>query len=78
MKGMKVSFSSGHLPRSEALLEPHTAAIFECYYRVSERGNFEGKNIRNVTRPPVAVAVAHDLTEVRAAGIAKRKQAQTV
>ena len=40
----------------EALLEPHTAAIFESYYGVSERGNFEGKNILSVVRTPENVA----------------------
>jgi uncharacterized protein YyaL (SSP411 family) len=40
----------------EALLEPHTAAVFETYYGVSERGNFEGKNILNVVRTPENVA----------------------
>jgi uncharacterized protein YyaL (SSP411 family) len=40
----------------EALLEPHTAAIFESYYGVSERGNFEGKNILSVVRTPENIA----------------------
>ncbi len=40
----------------EALLEPHTAAIFEGYYGVSERGNFEGKNILSVVRTPEELA----------------------
>jgi uncharacterized protein YyaL (SSP411 family) len=40
----------------EAILEPHTAAVFETYYGVSERGNFEGKNILSVVRPAENVA----------------------
>ena len=40
----------------EALLDPHTAAIFESYYGVSERGNFEGKNILSVVRTPENIA----------------------
>jgi hypothetical protein len=40
----------------EALLEPHAAAIFETYYGVSDRGNFEGKNILHVSRSMENVA----------------------
>ncbi len=40
----------------EALLEPHTAAIFCDYYGVSARGNFEGKNILSVVRNVESVA----------------------
>jgi uncharacterized protein YyaL (SSP411 family) len=40
----------------EAVLDAHTAAIFETYYGVSERGNFEGKNILSVVRTPENVA----------------------
>ncbi len=40
----------------EALLDSHTAAIFESYYGVSERGNFEGKNILSVVRTPENIA----------------------
>jgi hypothetical protein len=34
----------------DALLAPHDAAIFESYYGVSARGNFEGRNILFVSR----------------------------
>ena len=34
----------------EAILDPHTAAIFETYYGVSDRGNFEGQTILNIGR----------------------------
>jgi uncharacterized protein YyaL (SSP411 family) len=34
----------------DALLDPHSAAVFETYYGVSDRGNFEGKNILYVSR----------------------------
>lgn len=40
----------------EAALDPHSAAIFETYYGVSDRGNFEGKNILSVVRTPENVA----------------------
>jgi uncharacterized protein len=40
----------------ESILEPHTAGIFESYYGVSERGNFEGKNILSVVRTPENLA----------------------
>ena len=40
----------------EAVLEPHTAGVFETYYGVSDRGNFEGKNILSVVRTPEEVA----------------------
>ncbi|MCB0545905.1 MAG: thioredoxin domain-containing protein, partial [Saprospiraceae bacterium] len=36
----------------EALLDAQAAGIFETYYGVSERGNFEGKNILSVVRTP--------------------------
>jgi uncharacterized protein YyaL (SSP411 family) len=34
----------------DALLDPHSAAVFESYAGVSDRGNFEGKNILYVSR----------------------------
>jgi uncharacterized protein YyaL (SSP411 family) len=40
----------------EALLDPHAAAIFGDYYGVSDRGNFEGKNILSVVRSVEQVA----------------------
>jgi uncharacterized protein YyaL (SSP411 family) len=40
----------------EAVLDAHEAAIFETYYGVSDRGNFEGKNILSVVREPGNVA----------------------
>ena len=36
----------------EATLEPEDAKLAERYWDVTERGNFEGKNILNVPRPP--------------------------
>ena len=38
------------------------AALFADYYNVSEQGNFEGKNILNVTRTVEDVAVANRVT----------------
>jgi uncharacterized protein len=44
-----------------ALGEP-AATIFCDYYNVTEKGNFEGKNILNVTRTVEDVAVANNVT----------------
>ena len=53
----------------EALLAPHTAAIFGDYYGVSARGNFEGKNILSIVRSVEQVARRFQVNEemVRAA-----------
>jgi uncharacterized protein len=40
----------------ERVLEPEDAKLAERYWDVTERGNFEGKNILNIPRPPEAVA----------------------
>ena len=40
----------------EATLDPDEAKLAMRYWDVTERGNFEGKNILNVPRPPEAVA----------------------
>lgn len=40
----------------ERLLDPQAAAIFETYYGVSDRGNFEGHNILSVIRTAANVA----------------------
>jgi uncharacterized protein len=40
----------------EAALDPDEASLAARYWDVSERGNFEGKNILHVARPPEAVA----------------------
>jgi uncharacterized protein len=40
----------------EAVLNPDEASLAARYWDVTERGNFEGKNILHVTRPPEAVA----------------------
>src|SRR5690606_8667614 len=39
------------------------AGIFETYYGVSERGNFEGANILHVSRPVSSVAERFGLSE---------------
>ena len=46
----------------EAALEPEEARLALRFWDVTERGNFEGKNILNVPRPPEAVAREFDLT----------------
>ena len=40
----------------EKVLEPEEAGLALRYWDVTERGNFEGKNILNVPRPPEVVA----------------------
>jgi uncharacterized protein YyaL (SSP411 family) len=40
----------------EAALDPEEASLAARYWDVTERGNFEGKNILHVARPPEAVA----------------------
>ena len=40
----------------EQTLGAHEAALFESYYNISERGNFEGHNILSVTRSAANVA----------------------
>ncbi len=40
----------------EAALEPEAAKLAMRYWDVTEQGNFEGKNILNVPRPPEAAA----------------------
>jgi uncharacterized protein len=40
----------------EAVLDPDEASLAARYWDVTERGNFEGKNILHVARPPGAVA----------------------
>ena len=60
----------------EGALDAHTAAIFETYYGVSERGNFEGKNILSVVRSPenIAERFRSGVAEVEQALAASRRQ----
>jgi uncharacterized protein len=46
----------------EATLEPDEAKLAMRFWDVTERGNFEGKNILNVSRPPEAVAAEFDIS----------------
>ena len=46
----------------EQVLEPEEASLALRYWDVTERGNFEGKNILNAPRPPEAVASEFGLT----------------
>jgi uncharacterized protein YyaL (SSP411 family) len=46
----------------EGVLDPDEAKLALRYWDVTERGNFEGKNILNVPRPPEAVADEFGLT----------------
>ncbi|MFN2202279.1 MAG: thioredoxin domain-containing protein [Caldilineaceae bacterium] len=67
----------------EELLDPQTAGVFETYYGVSDRGNFEGKNILYVSRSEEQVAerfglepgtVAQMLAGARETLFARRQQ----
>ncbi len=46
----------------EDTLDPDEARIATRYWDVTEGGNFEGKNILNVPRPPEAVAAEFDIS----------------
>lgn len=46
----------------EAVLDANAAQVFEAYYGVSTRGNFEGKNILHVRRTAESVAKDFDIT----------------
>jgi uncharacterized protein YyaL (SSP411 family) len=46
----------------EAAVEPDEARLAMRFWDVTERGNFEGKNILNVPRPPEAVAAEFDIS----------------
>ena len=46
----------------EAALEPDEAKLAMRFWDVTERGNFEDKNILNVPRPPEAVAAEFDIS----------------
>jgi uncharacterized protein len=60
----------------EAALGPEDASLAARYWDVTERGNFEGKSILHVLRPPEAVAAEFGLSEgelrERIAGIRSR------
>ena len=67
----------------EELLDPQAAGVFETYYGVSDRGNFEGKNILYVSRSEEQVAerfglepgtVAQMLAGARETLFARRQQ----
>jgi len=67
----------------ETVLDAPTAAIFETYYGVSDRGNFEGKSILSVVRTPKDVAerfrvsvaqVEQTLAGARSALLAEREK----
>ncbi len=46
----------------EAVLDPDGARLAMRYWDVTGRGNFEGKNILNIPRPPEAVAAEFDIS----------------
>ena len=44
-------------------LDDKDAVLFSSYYNITESGNFEGKNIPNVTRSKEEIATANGITE---------------
>src|SRR5919112_760373 len=55
-EGEEGKFYVWTLEELEAALDPDEASLAARYWDVTERGNFEGKNILHVARPPEAVA----------------------
>jgi uncharacterized protein len=62
-EGHEGKFFVWDLEEIEEILEPQAAGIFESYYGVSERGNFEEKNILSVVRTVESVAQRFRLSE---------------
>ncbi len=46
-----------------AILDPEEAELAERYWDVTDRGNFEGRNILHVPRPPEAVAAEFGMSQ---------------
>jgi uncharacterized protein len=61
-EGHEGKFFVWDIDEIKAALGEHDASLFCSYYNVSEAGNFEGKNILNVTRPLAEVAAQNDLS----------------
>jgi uncharacterized protein YyaL (SSP411 family) len=55
-EGEEGKFYVWTLDELEAALDPEEASLAARYWDVTERGNFEGRNILHVARPPEAVA----------------------
>ena len=54
-RARKASSSSGRRRKSRPVLGSEDAALFNAFFGVSQRGNFEGKNILNISvRPPTS------------------------
>ncbi len=64
-EGVEGKFFVWEKEEIERLLGPDDAALFCAYYNVTEGGNFEEKNILNVTRPAPAVASELKVTPER-------------
>jgi hypothetical protein len=61
-EGHEGKFFVWELEEIEEILEPHAAGIFESYYGVAARGNFEGKTILSVVRSVESVAQRFRIT----------------
>jgi uncharacterized protein len=61
-EGHEGKFFVWEMEEIEEILDPHAVGIFESYYGVSDRGNFEGANILSVVRSVESVAQRFRLT----------------
>jgi uncharacterized protein len=62
-EGHEGKFFVWDLAEIEEILDPQAAGLFESYYGVSARGNFEGKTILSVVRSVESVAQRFRLSE---------------
>ncbi|MFN2493550.1 MAG: thioredoxin domain-containing protein [Pyrinomonadaceae bacterium] len=61
-EGVEGKFFVWSLDKIEELLGGEDASLFASYYNVTKAGNFEGKNILNVTNELSSVAANHNVT----------------
>lgn len=59
----------------EKLLPAEDARLFMLYYDVSERGNFEGKNILHASKKAALIAESADVSETHLTDVLKRGRA---
>ena len=62
-EGHEGKFFVWDIKEIQQLLGKKDAAVFSAYYNITEAGNFEGKNILNVTRPRAEVAKSLGISE---------------
>ncbi|HET6978532.1 MAG TPA: thioredoxin domain-containing protein [Pyrinomonadaceae bacterium] len=62
-EGHEGKFFVWDLEEIQQTLGEKDAALFSAYYNITAAGNFEGKNIPNVTQPKEEVAKTHGISE---------------